>query len=325
MIALRELDAKTYRRHPLHDEERTWVETNCYVDLWIEVLHAFGFDPTAALAFTVAIDFEGDQWLFFKQPTADLLELYGVDVQELNIFGDFLGHAQQQLERGRIVLVELDAHYLPDTAGVTYRSGHSKTTIGIQSLDVERKKLGYFHNAGYFELEGEDFMGLFGLDRARRPEDLVPYTEFAKFRGSPVKSEGELVQLSLGQLRRHLARRPTSNPIAAFAQRFSADLAGLRASGPEAFHLYAFATLRQFGAAFDLTASYLAWLEGRGERGLTRAREAFAGLASQAKTLQFKTARSVMLKRDADFTPMLDEMQSSWETAMGELIGRYAR
>ena len=45
---LREAD-----RHPLHQGERVWLETNCYVDLWIELLHDFGFDPRAALGFTV--------------------------------------------------------------------------------------------------------------------------------------------------------------------------------------------------------------------------------------------------------------------------------
>ena len=32
----------TYRRHAIHGEDRIWAETNCYVDLWIELLHALG-------------------------------------------------------------------------------------------------------------------------------------------------------------------------------------------------------------------------------------------------------------------------------------------
>ena len=35
--------------HALHQGERVWQETNCYVDLWIELLHGFGLDPRAAL------------------------------------------------------------------------------------------------------------------------------------------------------------------------------------------------------------------------------------------------------------------------------------
>ena len=40
--------------HALHQGERVWQETNCYVDLWIELLHGFGFDPRAPLAFNCA-------------------------------------------------------------------------------------------------------------------------------------------------------------------------------------------------------------------------------------------------------------------------------
>ena len=66
------LEPALYQRHRLHTQERSWAETNCYVDIWIELLHAWGFEPIAALPFTVAIDFEGDQWTFFKFPHADL-------------------------------------------------------------------------------------------------------------------------------------------------------------------------------------------------------------------------------------------------------------
>ncbi len=46
------IDAATYVPHPLHTDKREWSETNCYVDLWIEVLNALGLDPVAAAAFT---------------------------------------------------------------------------------------------------------------------------------------------------------------------------------------------------------------------------------------------------------------------------------
>jgi len=80
--ALPHLDATGYARSVLHAESCAWVEKNCYVDIWIEVLHALGLEPRAILPFTVTIDFEGDQWTFFKPPHDELRELYGVDVQE---------------------------------------------------------------------------------------------------------------------------------------------------------------------------------------------------------------------------------------------------
>ena len=80
------LDPATYVRHAIHGEDRTWTETNCYTDLVIELVHGLGHDPVAMLPFTLAIDFEGDQWTFFKPPAADLFDLYGIDLQELAIW-----------------------------------------------------------------------------------------------------------------------------------------------------------------------------------------------------------------------------------------------
>src|SRR6185503_361581 len=37
------LDPRTYERHPIHRDGRIWAETNCYVDIWIELMHALGY------------------------------------------------------------------------------------------------------------------------------------------------------------------------------------------------------------------------------------------------------------------------------------------
>jgi hypothetical protein len=317
------LDPARYESHALHRGERAWLETNCYVDLWIEALHGFGFDPTAALPFTITLDFEGDQWLFFKQPTGDLLELYGVDVQELNIWRSLQDHVVEQVSRGRLVLVEMDAFYLPDTAGVSYGLGHTKTTIGIQAIDTEARTLEYFHNAGYFALGREDYTHLFGLDREKRVDELVPYTEFAKIDSSRAVPDAELASRSLVLLRKHLARAPRANPITAFRARFEQDIEWLKSEPQEVFHQYAFASLRQCGACYELAASYVRWLEARGETDLQSVAEAFETLSSQAKTLQFKAARAVVLKRPVDFAPMLNAMESAWTTALETLRARY--
>src|SRR5688500_2971015 len=67
----------TYRRHALHGADRVWGETNCYTGLLIELVHGLGHEPMAMLGFTLAIDFEGDQWTFFKPAPTYLDELYG--------------------------------------------------------------------------------------------------------------------------------------------------------------------------------------------------------------------------------------------------------
>jgi len=72
VTVLGSLDPATYAPHRLHGPDRPFPETNCYVDVWIELLHAHGLDPMAMLGFCAAIDWEDDQWTFFKPPLADL-------------------------------------------------------------------------------------------------------------------------------------------------------------------------------------------------------------------------------------------------------------
>src|SRR5207248_1612605 len=138
----------TYTSHALHDDERAWPETNCYVDLWIEVLHAQGLEPTAGLAFTLGLDFEGDQYTFFKFSLDELRDLYGVEVQELNVWRPLAEQAAEQVRLKRFFMPEIDSFYLPDTAGVTYQIDHGKSSIAVDSIDLERRTLRYFHNRG---------------------------------------------------------------------------------------------------------------------------------------------------------------------------------
>jgi hypothetical protein len=306
------LDAASYQRHALHRGERVWLETNCYVDLWIEVLHAYGLDPHAGLGFTLGAGFEGDQWLFFKQPTAELALLYGVEVQELNLWRDLLGHVSVQLARGRLVLLEVDAFYLPDTAGVSYRSAHSKTTIAIESLEHSEKQLGYFHNAGYFALGGDDFDGLFGL--VERPL-LVPYTEFACIEPTRALRGPALLDAARTLLKTHVARMPRDNPLTLLRASFERELGWLSEQPQQTFHEYAFATLRQCGACYELSGSHLRWLTEQGTHDLGPAIEACDALASQAKMLQFKLARALVLKKPVEFTPMFEAMERAYGTA----------
>ena len=66
-----------------HAGERIWPpETNCYLDLWIETLHALGLDPVPAFACALSADHDGLQWTFLKQQLEDLRWLYGLEVTE---------------------------------------------------------------------------------------------------------------------------------------------------------------------------------------------------------------------------------------------------
>ncbi len=146
------LDPETYSVHALHSQERMWPETNCYVDLWIEVLNALGLAPEAMLGFTLTQDFEGDQFTFFKVPLEDLEALYGVVATELAIFDTVENHVEMQIERGRLCLVEMDSFYMPDTTGVSYQREHGKNHR-YQPSRSGKPTLDYFHNGGFFRLK----------------------------------------------------------------------------------------------------------------------------------------------------------------------------
>ena len=317
------LDPESYVAHGLHAGTRHWPEANCYVDLWIEALHSLQLEPTAALGFTVGLDFEGDQFTFYKFPHPDLQYLYGIEVRELNVWRPLLQHAAEQVAMGRLFIMDVDAFSLPDTAGVSYRREHVKSAIAIQHMDVPARQLGYFHGTGYHVLAGDDFQDLFRLGGADGEKSLPPYAEVAKVEHAVRLPDAELVRRSLVLLRRHLADRPSENPVQAYRSRLEGDIAWLRNEPPEMFHLYAFATLRQLGSCFGLTCSYLQWLAQHGEAGLEAAIAATDEIASASKSLQFMLARAVRATRTEEMPYLFDRLEASWNTAMAELEHRY--
>jgi hypothetical protein len=312
--------------HLLHGEERTWPEANCYVDLWIELLNSRGLEPRAGLAFTLGLDFEGDQFTFFKYPHRDLRALYGIETQELNIWRGLVTHAAEQCGYGRVLMPEVDSFYLPDTAGVSYRNDHAKTTIGMVAVDPERHTLRYFHGRGLYELGGNDFDGIFRLgEYAADTGVLPPYAEIAKMDAMRSLDMPTLVDRALALTRLHLASAPSVNPFAQHAARLTGDLVWLRDASPESFRQYAFATVRRAGACFGLTTAFLQWLDGNGVTGLREAAVAFDRVSVGAKTVQFKLARAVRLKREADVAPDVAEMVGAWDEGMSRLTDRFAR
>ncbi|MFO1239303.1 MAG: DUF1839 family protein [Sphingomonadaceae bacterium] len=314
--ALPGLSADAFQAHVLHAPERIWLEKNCYADLWIELLHAQGMDPFAILPFVFALDFEGDQWTFFKPPIADLRALYGIDVQELTVWRPLLDHAIEHVGAGKLLSVEVDSWWLPDTAGTDYREGHGKTTIVINDVDTNAQRLGYFHNAGYFSLEGEDFVKTFWLDGTAPV--LPPYAELIRVDRAVVRDAATLRVLSRQLLADHLQWRPSENPVERFGERFATDLAALQEAGLPMYHKWAFAGLRQLGAASELAAEYLRWQ--RCEDVAAKAIAAFEHIAILAKTLTLKSARAVNSGRPLDASETIEGMATAWQTAIGETV-----
>jgi len=314
-------DVEGFVPHPLHATERTWTETNCYVDVWIEVLHALGLDPVAAAAFTLSCDFEGDQWTFFKYPPEDLRNLFGIEVAELNVWRPVVDHVEEQLGLGRLCTVEVDAWFLPDTRGVSYRDEHVKTTIVPTRLDRAARRLDYFHNAGLFSVDDEDFDGIFHLDGPVDPGVLPPYVETVRL-DRVRRDPPDLIERAVALTREHLARRPVDNPVTRMGARIEADLPWLAEHGVEAFHHYAFGLCRQCGASTELAASFVDWLNAHDRKGTEAAGDGFREVADGAKGLQFALARAAR-GRTVDLSGVLDTMAEAWDGAMARLGDRY--
>ena len=313
--ALYGLQPATYTPHAVHSGERTYGETNCYADILVELLHARGDEPLAALGFLVRMDFEGDQWTFFKPPQHDLEALYGVDIHEMQPYRPLPAQIAEQIAAGRTLIVELDAWFLPDTAATSYRREHVKTSVAVESIDPAGGRMTYFHNAGLHELAGEDFRGIFRLDAGGWPssgEVLPPYTEIVRFDAGPRLEGDALRRASAEQLRHHLARRPATDPFARFGERLAADLPALLEGEAEDYHAYAFATVRMAGSGFELLASHLDWLLGADAATATAALQR---IVEGSKLMSFKLAR----RRAFDPAPQVAELSAAWAEAMSAL------
>ena len=315
---LADVSAGSYTPHELHADARIWLEKNCYVDIWIEVLHTLRLDPVAAMPFVLAVDFEGDQWTFFKPSHDDLRALYGVDVQELTVWRPLVEHAVEHLSAGKLISTEADAFWLPDTVGTDYRQQHTKTTIVLNEIDVAQQRLGYFHNAGYHALEGEDFVKTFRLDAGHDPAFLPLFAELVRVDRVEHRSHDELVALSRGLLAKYLSRRPAANPVRRFGARFERELPLLQAAGMAHYHQWAFGTIRQLGAAFELASLHLGWLHAGSAEPHPAAAD-FELIAQHCKTLILKAARAVNSGRALDASQLFDDMAAAWDRGMAAL------
>ena len=312
MKSLLGLDPATYEPHPVHRGGRTYTETNCYADIVVELVHARGLEPLAAMGFCVRADFEGDQWTFFKPPPGDLEALFAIDIHEMQPYRALPDQIVQQLDSDRTILVELDAWYLPDTAATSYRTEHVKTSAAIEAIDVDAQRLRYFHNAGLYELAGEDFRGALRLDVPVGSDRLPPYCELVRFdAGEPLTGDA-LRAAARDLLGGHLARRPASNPFDRFAARLDTDLPDLLAGDAALYHAYAFATVRMVGSAFELLAAHVDWLLGAAGAPAT---ESLGRIVDATKVLSFRLAR----RRPFTPGPHVEAMAGAWDEATAAL------
>ncbi len=308
----------------LQAAERNWPLANCYMDLWIGLLDYWQLDATASLAFTLAMDFEGDQFTFFKTPHEDLERLYGIIVHEISCYDSLERHTVEQLKRGRVVLAEVDGWFLPDTRATSYRMVHVKTTMGAIDIDPSARWLRYFHANGCWELEAEDYDGIFrrGERFAAQEDILPPFAELA-YRRFPALEGAQLVAASHDLLRKHLRRRPEANPFRLYAEVLAEHAARLMEEDELFYHVYAFHTTRQIGANYELLGSYLRWVERHGEAGLEPIAEDCDRVAAGAKALQFQLARIAGKRKSERAAETVAGLARNYDSIMDALTARF--
>lgn len=311
-ISLSGKDPEAYTRHSLHSSERAYQETNCYADVLVELLHACGYEPMALFAHVVRMDFEGDQWTFFKPPAEDIELLFGVDVHEMQPYRPLPIQIAEQLELGRTLIVEYDSFYLPDTAATSYRTAHVKSSVATDAINPDAQTMNYFHGPGMFSLGPDDYRGIFRLLHEVSSDVLPPYTELVRFDSGPRLEGDALRTASLETLRRHLARRPADNPVERFGAALGRELPNLLKGDLADYHAYAFATVRLAGSGFEALGSYVDWLFGSDD---SAAGGAIASFVESCKVLSFRLAR----RREFDPQELIGTLASSWERTMAAL------
>ena len=292
-------DPETYVPHSVHQPAFGYPETNCWTDVVIELLHSRGLEPLAGLGCTVALHHEGDQFSFFKPRHDELEALYGVDVHELQPYRTVEEHWRVAAAQGRTLVVEVDAWWLPDTAGTSYRNDHVKTAVGIEDLTDDT--LTYFHNAGLFALHGEDLHHVFR-------SELPGYCEVVTF-GTPLLGDA-LRDTARELLRANLARRPAVSPFVAFGDQLGRELDAVLALPAEQVHVFAFATTRMAGAAAALAAEHVHWVTGDDE--------AAASFRRVSATTRVLTMR-LMRRKPFDPSELLASLDADWTAAQERL------
>jgi hypothetical protein len=275
-------------------------------------MHARGDEPLATFGSFVRMDFESDQWTFFKPLAVDMELLFGIDVHEIQPYRAIERQVAEQLALGRTMTIELDGWYLPDTATTSYHAAHVKTGVIAEAIDVEGERFRYFHNASLYELAGEDFRGAFRTRAGWDDNVLPPYTELIRFDAGPRLRGEELRTAAVELLRGHLDHVPEANPFDRFHARLAADLPALLAGDEAMYHAFTFATFRMAGAGFELLGSHVDWAFG--DTG-AKASQAMGRIVEGCKALGFKLAR----RRPFDPTDAMESLSTAWTEAMESL------
>lgn len=306
--------------HPWHQGERVWSTTNSHIDVWIELLHTLDLEPAPVLLPTICAEFEGDQWTLTRVAPADLWACYGIVVEDLLIWRPLLAHLVEQLDRGNAVMLEVDAFHLPDMTGSNYQREHSKTVIAATGYDRHAHRLRYLHGSVGSDVGGDDLDALLsaGIGSAQLP----PYAQVVKLDRLVSRTAVERAQIGVALARFHATRLPVRNPVRSFADALRAQGAWLASGDAEHYQRWAFATLQQCGAAFEVGADVCAWLAYHGEP-VASAVAPLRLVSHAARALHQRLVRVSQSGRMPDVGHTIDDMSRAWDDAMSVLRPLY--
>lgn len=309
------LSPEGFAQHPLHRDESVWSNTNCYLDVWIELLHGLGHAPEPMFAAATAATAQGTQFEFLKVEHRDLEEVYGLRVGEHDIWLGLQEQVLLQLAAGNPMLIEADAFWLPDTRGVSYGIEHTKTSIVVLSADPQAQELVYLHNEGLHRLSGEDVDRVLGPGRR---EGIVPspYTELISLQGLRSPAEVDAVAQTRRLLRLHARRAPRANPAGELVEILRARLPWLGEHGMQGYHALCFETTRQLGVVAMLAAAACRHAQ---EPGLEAAVQGWSAVSEEAKGIQFQLARIARGRGSKALEAAMDSVVEHWSQAAAAL------
>ena len=93
----------------------------------------------------------------------------------------------------------------------------------------------------------------------------------------------------------------------------------MRERGLPYYHQWAFASVRQAGAAFELLGAHLRWLTTQGYPEVAEAARCFEAIGQGNKTLILKGARAVNSGKPLQADDLLQAMAGDWEHGMALL------
>ena len=263
---------------------------------------------------TVRMDFEGDQWTFFKPLPRTSSCCSGSTSTRCSPTARCPSRPPSRSPSGRTMIVELDSWYLPDTAATSYRA-RTRQELGRRRGDRPGgERLRYFHGTGLYELDGEDYRGVFRLGRRFSDDVLPPYTELVRFDAGPRLRGRGAARGRACAAARPPRPPPREQPVRALRRRSSsATCRACSRATPRDYHAYAFATVRMAGSAFEVAR--LPGAVAAGRRAPTAPRRRCSGSSRAARCSRFKLAR----RRPFDPEPALAALAAAWDEAMEPL------